>query len=379
MGYEVGAVTSAAKGAGGTGARAGDVEDALVTAVEETVRRAVDAEVLPRWRALSASDIARKTGPYDLVTTADRRAEEVLTARLTALVPGSVVVGEEAVGEDPSVLGLLRDRAPVWVIDPIDGTAAFVRGDEGFSTLVTLVLAGQPLASWTYAPRLGLFATARRGLGAHLDGRRLRTAGSDGPLRIWTSNPVYRDEAERAVLTRLEAAGADCRPCRTSAGLVYLDVARGLGDGVAFFWEAPWDHAAGLLLVEEAGGASLTAGGEPFRVAGGNTLPFTVARDEATARRVIGILAGEGEGEDMGDGDARDGEAPDQGTRDQGTTDQGTTQGTADERGQGEAAVGADTQRTGGAGGAGSARKTGSAGSAGKSVGAGGHGEAGER
>jgi fructose-1,6-bisphosphatase/inositol monophosphatase family enzyme len=62
---------------------------------------------------------------------------------------------------------------------------------------------------------------------------------------------------------------------------------------VAFFWELPWDHAAGLLLTAEAGGASLTASGAPFHIPGGNTLPFTVARDAATARRIAGLMAGE--------------------------------------------------------------------------------------
>jgi 3'-phosphoadenosine 5'-phosphosulfate (PAPS) 3'-phosphatase len=52
-------------------------------------------------------------------------------------------------------------------------------------------------------------------------------------------------------------------------------------DATAFSWEAAWDHAAGLLLVEEAGGAHLTLAGEPFRITGGNTLPFTAARDAA--------------------------------------------------------------------------------------------------
>lgn len=292
MGFEVGAATSEVAEDEGVG-------DALLAAVEDAVRAVVAAEVVPRWRTLAEADIARKTGPYDLVTTADRLAEERLTEQLTALLPGSVVVGEEAVSADPAVLGRLGGDAPVWVIDPVDGTAAFVRGDDGFSTLVTLVRHGQPLASWTYAPRLGLFATARRGRGAHLDGRRLRTRASGERLRIWTSNPVFRDDEERALLARLEDAGVDCTPCRTSAGLVYLDVARGLADGVAFFWEAPWDHAAGLLLVTEAGGTSLTAAGEPFRIPGRNALPFTIARDEDTARRVVAAMgaAGAGEGE----------------------------------------------------------------------------------
>jgi fructose-1,6-bisphosphatase/inositol monophosphatase family enzyme len=201
------------------------------------------------------------------------------------------VVGEEAVSADATVLGRLYGDAPVWVVDPVDGTAAFVRGEDGFATLVALVQGGEPLASWTYAPQRGLFATARRGHGAHLDGVPLRTASGDGPLRLWTSNPIFRTGREREVLARLDVAGARCSPC-SCAGLAYLDVARGGSDGVAFFWESPWDHAAGLLLTAEAGGASLTASGAPFHIPGGNTLPFTVARDAATARRIAGVMAG---------------------------------------------------------------------------------------
>jgi fructose-1,6-bisphosphatase/inositol monophosphatase family enzyme len=304
MGNEVGAVTGSAADTAEPGAAPGTdgpacgqtVGDELMAAVEQAIREVAAAEVLPRWRRLDARDIAVKTGPYDLVTTADRRAEERLTERLTALLPGSVVVGEEAVSADPGVLARLHGDAPVWVIDPVDGTAAFVRGEDGFAMLVALVSGGEPVASWTYAPRRDLFATARRGRGAHLDGRPLHTATGPGPVRLWTSNPVYRTAAERALLARLEAAGAVCTPCGC-AGLAYLDVARGASDGVAFFWELPWDHAAGLLLVTEAGGASLTAGGEPFRVAGGNELPFTAARDAATAARVVAVLTAEpGEG-----------------------------------------------------------------------------------
>lgn len=284
MGNEVGAVMGAATGTGG-------VTDELLAAVEAVIRQVVAAEVVPRWRALADGDIAEKTGPHDLVTTADRCAEQRLAERLTALLPGSVVVGEEAVSADPGVVDLLGGDAPVWVVDPVDGTAAFVRGEDGFATLVALVHRGEPLASWTYAPVRDLFATARRGRGAHLDGTRLRTRREEGPLRLWTSNPVFRTDAERAALDRLTAAGSVCTPC-TCAGLAYLDVARGLTDGVAFFWESPWDHAAGLLLATEAGGSSRTAGGVPFRVAGGNTLPFAVARDEATTRRVVELLGG---------------------------------------------------------------------------------------
>ncbi|HEY5832535.1 inositol monophosphatase family protein [Streptomyces sp.] len=291
MGNEVGAVTSREAGADGVG-------EALLAAVENTVKAVVATEVIPRWRQLADADIATKSGPYDLVTTADRLAEERLTEQLTALLPGSVVVGEEAVSADPAVLDRLRGAAPVWVVDPVDGTAAFVRGQDTFATLVALVVDGEPVASWTYAPRLGLFATARRGHGAYLGGERLRTADAGRPLRLWTSNPVFRTAREREMLAGLEAGGVECLPC-CCAGLAYLEVARGETDGVAFFWESPWDHAAGLLLVAEAGGASRTASGVPFRVPGSNALPFTVARDAATARRVVQLMTG-GPGEEKG-------------------------------------------------------------------------------
>ncbi|WP_078901176.1 inositol monophosphatase family protein [Actinacidiphila yeochonensis] len=283
MGNEVGTP------AGGVDAQ--DVDGELLAAVERIVRAVVAEEVVPRWRRLAASDIAEKNGPHDLVTTADRAAEAQLAQRLTALLPGSVVVGEEAVSADPGLLDLLRGDAPVWVVDPVDGTAAFVRGETGFSTLVSLVRGGRPIASWTYAPQRGQFATARRGGGAHLNGERLRTATDPGRLRLWISNPVFRTPAEQTAVARL-AAAAETVPCVTSAGLGYLEVARGDADGVAFFWEAPWDHSAGLLLVQEAGGTSRTTAGQPFQVAGGNALPFTVARDVATADRVIDLLTG---------------------------------------------------------------------------------------
>jgi fructose-1,6-bisphosphatase/inositol monophosphatase family enzyme len=263
--------------------RASDVEDA--------VRTAAAAEIMPRFRRLAAHEIDQKSGPHDLVTDADRLAEKYLTEALTALLPGSVVVGEEAVHADPATYEAIRGTAPVWIVDPVDGTRQFVHGDPGFCTLVALVLDGVVHGSWTYAPARDEFATAIRGRGAVLDGVPLRS-GSPEPgrdLDIATSHPDYTTDEQKRALLGLRVEGVVPRPCG-SAGLEYLAVARGELDATAFSWEAAWDHAAGLLLVEEAGGAHLTLTGEPFRVTGGNALPFTTARDEATARRVVALL-----------------------------------------------------------------------------------------
>ncbi|MEV5105345.1 inositol monophosphatase family protein [Streptomyces massasporeus] len=262
--------------------------------VEEAVRKAAATEIMPRWRQLAAHEVDQKSGPHDLVTDADRKAELYLTEALAALLPGSVVVGEEAVHANPASYGAIRGDAPVWIVDPVDGTRQFVRGEAGFCTLVALAHRGTLLASWTYAPARDRLATAQRGKGAHLDGERLFSGvpepGRD--LRVATSHPDYTTDEEKHALLGLRADGVAPRPCG-SAGLEYLAVARGELDAVAFSWEAAWDHAAGLLLVEEAGGAHLTLAGEPFRIAGGNALPFTAARDAATARRVVGLLSGE--------------------------------------------------------------------------------------
>src|SRR5215470_16929648 len=150
------------------------VLDADTTAeVERIVRDVADRDIMPRFGRLRPADIAEKA-PGDLVTIADRAAEESLTAALTAVLPGSVVAGEEGISADPEVAGAIAVDVPVWIIDPIDGTHNFVADNVRFTVLVALALRGELLASWTYAPALDLMATATRGGGAHVDGARVR-------------------------------------------------------------------------------------------------------------------------------------------------------------------------------------------------------------
>jgi fructose-1,6-bisphosphatase/inositol monophosphatase family enzyme len=280
----------------GTGpALAAPLDAARLAAVEAAVREAVDRAVLPRFRHLADGEIGTKSGPHDLVTVADREAERLLTASLPALLAGSVVVGEEAVAEDPARYAALRGDAPVWIVDPVDGTRQFVRGEPGFCTLVALAVNGTVVASWTYAPVLGLMAVAVRGRGATLNGEPLTRAATvpGAPLAVATSHPDFTDAAQKARLRRLDVPGLAPRPCG-SAGLEYLAIARGTLDATAFGWELAWDHAAGLLLVEETGGTHLTLDGTPFRITGDNALPFTTARDATAAEQVRALLAGDG-------------------------------------------------------------------------------------
>ncbi|WP_059011241.1 inositol monophosphatase family protein [Streptomyces specialis] len=267
------------------------IDEKLVADVEAAVREAAAVEIMPRWQRLAAHEVTVKSGPHDLVTIADRNAERRLAGELTRILPGSAVVGEESVHEDPEGYAALRGDAPVWIVDPVDGTRQFVRGEPGFCTLVALAHRGEVLASWTYAPARESLAHARRGAGAWLNGEPL-TAGSPPSgkvLEVACSHPDYTTHDQKRALSGLWTDGVAPRPCG-SAGLEYLAVASGHLDAVAFSWELAWDHAAGLLLVGEAGGAHLTISGESFALAGDNALPFTAARDEATARRILGFL-----------------------------------------------------------------------------------------
>ncbi|MGG8408104.1 inositol monophosphatase family protein [Streptomyces sp. 12297] len=261
--------------------------------VEEAVRKAAAVEIMPRFRQLAEHEVDEKSGPHDLVTVADRRAEEHLTASLTKLLPGSVVVGEEAVHADPTVYGALRGDAPVWIVDPVDGTRQFVHGEPAFCTLVALALHGEILASWTYAPALDELATAVRGAGSFVNGQRIHSGSPEAgaELRVATAHPFYTSDEDKRVLARLDVPGVAPRPCG-SAGLEYLKIARGEMDALAFNWPSAWDHAAGLLLVAEAGGAQATVAGEPFRVDRDNVLPFVIARDEPTVVRIADLLRG---------------------------------------------------------------------------------------
>jgi len=95
------------------------------------MQEVAQARILPRFQQLSEGEISTKSGPGDLVTIADIEAEEDLTRILKDLLPGSLVIGEEAVSKEEISMGLLATESdPIWVVDPVDGTNNFAGGNE---------------------------------------------------------------------------------------------------------------------------------------------------------------------------------------------------------------------------------------------------------
>ena len=147
------------------------------------IRETAAQAILPRFRQLRQEDIREKK-PGDFVTIADLEAEQMLTERLLAAMPGSVVLGEEAAAKDPARLALLAGEAPVWVIDPIDGTANFARGEPGFAVILALVERAEVRAGWIYDPLGDTMVLAERGSGAWSQGRRLAVDGEASAERM---------------------------------------------------------------------------------------------------------------------------------------------------------------------------------------------------
>jgi fructose-1,6-bisphosphatase/inositol monophosphatase family enzyme len=221
--------------------------------VAALIRETAEAVIVPRFRMLKQDEIREKK-PGDFVTVADLDSERILTERLLAALPGSAVLGEEAAAADASRLGLLAGEAPVWVIDPIDGTANFARGQEGFAVIVALVERTRLCAGWIYDPLGEAMVMAEAAGGAWSEGQRLAVAADVEPRQMIGAGygrTVAGPRAAQALADSGRIAAVKNLGC---SALEYSAVAQGRAHFTLHSRSLPWDHAAGVLIVREAGG-----------------------------------------------------------------------------------------------------------------------------
>lgn len=237
--------------------------------VAALIRTAARDEILPRFRALAADEIRTKDAygdPTDVVTAADLAMERRLTRELAALLPGSVVVGEEAAFADDRLLAALDGDAPVWLVDPLDGTRNFAAGSERFGVMVALVAGGAILMSWIHLPCEDAMYVAESGAGATRDGRPFTADAS--PVVGAPAGSVYgRVSMTPEEFGRLDARAAAtgrAQPYLGSAAIEYTSMLQGRKDYVVYHRLLPWDHAPGALLITESGGRFLHADGAAY-------------------------------------------------------------------------------------------------------------------
>ncbi|GGQ67518.1 inositol monophosphatase family protein [Couchioplanes azureus] len=241
------------------------MRDDMIDRVTELVREVARTIVLPRWRRLSDAEVEEKT-PGDLVTVADQESERALTAGLTALLPGSTVVGEEAVAADPSVLHRLDGGGPVWIVDPVDGTNNFAAGKRPFAVMVALVRDGEPAAGWILDVPGDRMVVAEAGSGAYVDGMRLKTRADDPDAAALTGSIArnYFPDDLRAGIDANASRLGRVTGGHHCAGYEYPSVATDEQQFAVFWRILPWDHTPGSLILREAGGAVLHLDGSAY-------------------------------------------------------------------------------------------------------------------
>ena len=221
-------------------------------------------DLLPGQRA-----IATKHTGIDLVTDADGQAEGAIVACIRSHFPDDAILAEER--------GAEAGRSPYrWIIDPLDGTTNYAHRFPIYCVSVAVETGGQVLAGAVVDPTRDETFAARRGMGASLNGLRLRVSaeGDLGDALLGTGFPYDIRTNPRNNLKQFADLCRQARAVRRpgSAALDLCYVAAGRLDG---FWElslAPWDMAAGALIVEEAGGRVSRADGGAFEICCGEVV-----------------------------------------------------------------------------------------------------------
>lgn len=206
----------------------------------------------------------------DFVTNVDVTVQETLKAQLASLAPEIQFMGEE---QDNSRLDWHR---PCWILDPVDGTTNLIHSFRHSAVSLALSEAGQILFGVVYNPYSGECFTARRGQGAFCNGSPIRVSGADrleDSLLCAGTVPGRRELADKAFCQMRNLYNV-CQDIRRT-GCASLDlcwVACGRLDGYVELFLQPWDYAAGLLIVNEAGGRITAPDGSPLSLCQGGPL-----------------------------------------------------------------------------------------------------------
>jgi myo-inositol-1(or 4)-monophosphatase len=236
--------------------------DYLDAAIEAARR---GAALLESWRARFA---VREKSRADLVTDADNASQEAVKEYLLGRFPGHLFLGEEdAVGKSPEETRPAPDAPPVWVVDPLDGTANYVHDVPAYCVSIGLWAGGRPVVGVILDPRMNELFAAAAGHGATLNGRPIRVSAvtTVGGGMISTGFPANYQKQLRNLEVWARVSGRAQSLRRTgSTALNMAYVAAGRFDGYWAFDNYAWDMMAGAVLVAEAGGTLSTADGLPF-------------------------------------------------------------------------------------------------------------------
>jgi myo-inositol-1(or 4)-monophosphatase len=234
----------------------------LDLALEVALAAAREAGAILLDEAKSPQSVSYK-GEVDLVTQADLRSERAIAARLREAFPDHRIVGEE-MGEEGAHDGSSRYR---WLVDPLDGTTNFAHGFPVYAVSIALLEDDEPVAGVVSHPSANEMFSAKRGSGAWLNGRPIHVSGiaSLSASLLGTGFPTHK-RSESPNLRYYGEFTLRSHGVRR-AGAAALDLCSVACGRYEAFWEfglKPWDTAAGILLVREAGGRATDFNVQPY-------------------------------------------------------------------------------------------------------------------
>jgi fructose-1,6-bisphosphatase/inositol monophosphatase family enzyme len=218
--------------------------------------------ILPYYQKLASHQIEAKLAD-DVVTVADKLSEDMLGEGLRRIAD-LPIVGEEAAFADPAVFDrLARD---CWIVDPLDGTRNFARGAPPFGILIAMASGGEAHTGWIYDVLSERFCIAHRGKGAFVNGEKIASLPTGEAKPVAAVSLLFMDMAKRDGV--LAGIGDHYRLVDVPwcAAEQYPRLALGENDVSIFERTLPWDHAAGALWLNEAGGKAARMDGSPYRV-----------------------------------------------------------------------------------------------------------------
>jgi len=226
----------------------------------------------------------KNKGAIDLVTEADKASEEFLAEQIDKRFPMDSILAEEGTGKTGK-------SGYTWVVDPLDGTTSFAHGFPYFCVSIAVVdQKNRPVVGGVYAPMLNEFFYAARGKGAFLNGDPIFVSRVDQVDRslIGTGFPYNRREIMDQVLSRLSSVLFQVHDVRRtgSAALDLSYVASGRLDGYYEQGLKPWDVAAGIIVIEEAGGRVSRYDGENYDL----DLPETIASNHLIHDQLVNLV-----------------------------------------------------------------------------------------
>ncbi len=229
--------------------------------------------------------IETKGASYNLVTEADRRSEELILSLIRKAFPHHAILAEEQDTVPP-------ESEYLWVVDPLDGTTNYAHHYPMFAVSIALWHGGRPILAVIYDPMRKELFQAERGAGAFLNEQPIRVSATASLRQALLGTGFYyeRGEPMRRTLRQIEAffdVPIHCIRRDGSAALDLCYVAAGRYDG---FWEltlGPWDYAAGMLVIEEAGGIVTDAAGQPIGLFSRNIL----AANSMIHKDMLAVLA----------------------------------------------------------------------------------------